>query len=138
MKTTLLRKLALYLYNKFLGNFLGFIIGIASTKLVAHYFATRSIRNLWGLTTRKTLLDKQTFSILEWSISIVIGFIVFEIISKGLKKKMEVQMPSVKMMVKSWYRKSQLFNQPAHIKNYSEKDAATAQTRSTRVWRDVQ
>ena len=135
---TLLQKLALYLYNNFLGNFIGFLIGFASTKLVAHFFATRSIRNLWGLTSKKTLLDKQTFSILEWSISIVIGFIVFEIISKGLKKKMDEQVPSFKMMVKNWYRKSQLFNQPAHINNYSKKDAATAQTRSTRVWRDVQ
>jgi hypothetical protein len=138
MKPTLLQKLALYLYNNFLGNFLGFIIGLASTKLVAHFFATRSVRNLWGLTAKKTLIDKETFTILEWTISIVIGFIVFEVISKGLKKKIEDQLPSFKMIVKNWYQKSPLFNEPAHIANYSEKDAATSQTRSTRVWRDVQ
>ena len=138
MKSTLLRKLSVYLYNNFLGNFLGFIIGLASTKLVAHFFATRSIRNLWGLTAKKTLIDKQTFTILEWSISILIGFIVFEIISKGLKKKLEDQMPSFKMLLKHWYQKSPLFNEPAHITNYQEKDAATAHKRSTRVWRDVQ
>lgn len=138
MKTTLLQKLASYLYNNFLGNFLGFIIGLASTKLVAQFFATRNIRNLWGLTAKKTLIDKQTFTVLEWTISILIGFIVFEIISKGLKKKIEAQLPSLKMIVKNWYLKSPLFNEPAHLSNYSEKDAATAQNRRTRVWRDVQ
>ena len=138
MKTTLPRKLALYLYNNFLGNFLGFIIGLSSTKLVAYFFATRSIKNLWGLTSRKTLVDKQTFSILEWTISILIGFIVFEIFSKGLKKKFEENLPSFKMMMKNLYQKAHQFSEPAHISNYSEKDAAPASTRSNRVWRDVQ
>ena len=138
MKTTLPQKLALYLYNNFLGNFLGFIIGLASAKLVAHFFATKSIKNLWGLTARKNLVDKQTFVILQWTISILIGFIVFEIISKGLKKKFEEQLPSFKMIVKNLYQKAHQFSEPAHISNYAEKDAATAPTRSTRVWRDVQ
>ena len=83
MKNPVLRKLALYIYNNFLGNFLGFIVGMASTKLVSNFFATKSIKNLWGLTTKKTIVDKQTFTVLEWSISILIGFVVFEIISEA-------------------------------------------------------
>jgi hypothetical protein len=134
MKNTILQKLALYLYNNFLGNFLGFIIGMASTRLVSHFFATKSIKNLWGLTTRKTLVDKQTFSILEWSISILIGFIVFEIISKGVQKKVDEMMPSWK----KWMLKSRLFSPAEHEAGYTEKDAATANTRSGRVYRDVQ
>ena len=61
---------------------------MASTRLVAHFFTTRSIKNLWGLTAKKTVVDKQTFSAMEWMISIIIGFVVFEIISKYVKKKM--------------------------------------------------
>ena len=91
------KKFIEYLYNNFIGNFLGFAIGMASTRLVSHYFTTRSIKNLWGLTARKTVVDKQTFSGLEWMISIIIGFIVFEIISKWVKKKTDAMLPKYKL-----------------------------------------
>lgn len=86
MKTTS-KKFLEYVFSNFTGNFLGFIVGMASTRLVAHFFTTRSIKNLWGLTARKTVVDKQTFSAMEWMISIIIGFVVFEIISKWVKSK---------------------------------------------------
>jgi hypothetical protein len=88
MKSNTSQKFLQYMYSNFTGNFLGFAIGMASTRLVAHFFTTRSIKNLWGLTAKKTVVDKQTFSGMEWMISIIIGFLVFEIISKWVKKKM--------------------------------------------------
>jgi hypothetical protein len=91
------KKFLVYLYDNFTGNFLGFVIGMASTRLVAHFFTTRSIKNVWGLTARKTVVDKQTFSAMEWGISIIIGFIVFEIISKWIKKKMDEIMPKTRI-----------------------------------------
>ena len=138
MKNTIPQKLALYLYNNFLGNFFGFVIGMASTRLVSHYFTTRSIKNLWGLTARKTLVDKQTFSILEWTISILIGFIVFEIISKGIKKKVDEKLPLWKTAIKNLIHKNHLSTQPANTDAYLGKDAATAHSRSNRIYRDVQ
>jgi len=89
MKSNPTRKFLEYLHSNFTGNFLGFVIGMASTRLVSHFFTTRSIKNLWGLTARKTVVDKQTFNAMEWAISILIGFIVFEIISKWVKKKVD-------------------------------------------------
>lgn len=83
------RKFLLFIYSNYIGNFIGFAIGMASTRLVAHFFTTRSVKNLWGLTAQKTVVDKQTFSFMEWAISIVIGFIVFEFISKYVKQKMD-------------------------------------------------
>ncbi len=83
------QKFLQYVYSNYTGNFIGFAIGMASTRLVAHFFTTRSIKNLWGLTAKKTVVDKQTFSYMEWAISIIIGFIVFEIISKWVQKKMD-------------------------------------------------
>ena len=96
MKTTIGKNFALYLYNNFIGNFIGFAIGMASTRLVSHFFTTRSIRNLWGVAARKTVVDKQTFSGMEWAISIVIGFVVFELVSKWMKKKLDEMMPKFK------------------------------------------
>ena len=96
------KKFIEYLYSNFTGNFLGFIIGMASSRLVSHWFTTRSIKNLWGLTARKTVVDKQTFSAMEWGISIIIGFIVFELISKWVKKKTDELMVKYKDRLPQW------------------------------------
>ena len=91
-----------YIYDNFIANFIGFIIGIAATRLVSHFFVTRSIKNLWGLAARKTVIDKKTFSNLELFISVMIGFIVFEIFSKWIKKKMEEWYPVCKAKLLDW------------------------------------
>jgi len=97
MKSPIVRKFIEYVYSNYVGNFLGFVIGMASTRLVSHYFTTRSIRNLWGLTAHKTVVDKHTYTTMEWCVSIVIGFLVFEIVSKWLKKKMSEILPKYKL-----------------------------------------
>ena len=102
MKNPATKSFFKYLYDNFISNFIGFVIGIAATRLVSHFFVTRSIKNLWGLTARKTVIDKKTFSNLELLISVIIGFIVFEIISKWLKKKMETAYPVCKATVMGW------------------------------------
>ncbi len=102
MKNSTGRKFIEYLYNNFTGNFLGFVIGIASTRLVSHFFTTRSIKNLWGITAKKTVVDRQTFTGLEWLISIIIGFIVFEIISKWIKKKTDELLQKYRHIFPQW------------------------------------
>jgi hypothetical protein len=96
------KKFLLYLYNNYIGNFLGFVIGMASTRLVAQFFTTRSIKNPWGLTAHKTVVDKQTFSAMQWMISILIGFIVFEIISKWIKFKMDAMLEKHRSKFPTW------------------------------------
>ena len=88
MKSNTGQKFMQYVYSNYTGNFIGFAIGMASTRLVAHFYTTRSIKNLWGLAAKKEVVDRQTFSFMEWAISIIIGFLVFEIISKWVKKKL--------------------------------------------------
>jgi len=76
-----------YLSEQFIGRFTGFIIGLWASSLVSHFFTTRSIHNLWGITARKTVVSKQTFSNLEWIASVLIGYIVFEIVLRIMKNK---------------------------------------------------
>jgi hypothetical protein len=97
MKTSLTQKFIQYASGNLAGNFLGFAIGMASTRLVAHFFTTRSIKNLWGLSARKAVVDKQTFHAMEWMVSIFVGFIVFEIISKWIKKKTDELLPRYRL-----------------------------------------
>ena len=85
-----------YFYNQLTGNFLGFIVGMSATSLVSQFFEKRGIKNLWGITSRKAVVDKDTFAALEWCVSILIGFIVFEMVTKGLKQWLEKRGPAIK------------------------------------------
>ena len=89
----LIRKFVVYICNNYVGNFLGFVIGMASARLISHFFTTRSIRNLWGLAAHKTVVDKHTYTTMEWAISILIGFIVFELVSTWLTKRLQAVLP---------------------------------------------
>lgn len=91
-----------YLYDQLTGNFMGFLIGLSATGLVAQFFETRSFRNFWGLASKKTIVDKETFANLEWIISIIIGFIVFEIMTKVVKTKIDQSFPTLKWRVLRW------------------------------------
>ena len=66
MKKQEVVKLSEYLFDKLTGTFTGFVVGLWAAGLVSHFFATRSIKNLWGLASKKTIVDKQTFNIMEW------------------------------------------------------------------------
>src|SRR5215510_3184305 len=78
-----------YLSDQFIGRFTGFVIGLWASKLVSHFFTTRSIHNLWGLAAQKTVVSKQTFGNLEWVASVLIGYIVFEIVVRVFKRKLD-------------------------------------------------
>jgi hypothetical protein len=91
-----------YLYDQLTGNFAGFIVGMSASGLVSNFFETRSIRNLWGITSRKTVVSKEMFGALEWIISILIGFIVFEIMTKVVKERLDRHMPAIKRIVFRW------------------------------------
>lgn len=93
---------ARYLYDQLTGNFAGFLIGISATSLVSQFFETRSLKNLWGLGAKKTVIDKDTFSNLEWIISIVIGFVAFEIMTKVVKGKIDRHFPAFRFRILRW------------------------------------
>ena len=76
-----------YLSEQFIGRFTGFMLGLWASRLISHFFTTRSIHNLWGLTARKTVVTRQAFSNLEWIASVLIGYIVFEIVLRIIKNK---------------------------------------------------
>ena len=103
-----LKNLGTYLYNSLTGSFIGFVVGMAATSLVSRFFETRSFKNLWGLTAKKKLVDKETFGFMEWAISIVIGFLVFELFQKVVKPKLELHMPRYKMLASQWMARTDI------------------------------
>lgn len=97
-----------YLYNQVTGNFMGFLIGASATGLVSQFFETRSIKNLWGISAKKTVVDKETFSNLEWVISIIVGFIFFEIFMKVIKEWLVRDFPRYKYAFFRWIIREKL------------------------------
>ncbi|MBT1702217.1 hypothetical protein [Chryseosolibacter indicus] len=110
MKRINTKKIFSYLYEQLTGNFTGFLIGASATGLVSQFFETRSIRNLWGLTAKKTVVNKETFQDLEWIVSIIIGFIVFEIITKVVKERIDKNFPKYKMITYRWVIRKDIRN----------------------------
>jgi|SRR2546423_4993324 len=88
MKKQQRKNIFMYLSDQFIGSFTGFLIGLWATRLVSHFFATRSIKNLWGLTANKTLVNKQTYNLLQWLASVIVGYIVFEIVLRVIKNQL--------------------------------------------------
>jgi hypothetical protein len=95
-------KLSEYFFDKITGTFTGFVIGLWAASLVSHFFATRSIKNLWGLASKKTVVDKQTYSILEWAASVLIGYIVFEIVVRVIRKRLDPWFEIQKVKFRNW------------------------------------
>jgi hypothetical protein len=109
------RNIFRYFSDQFIGSFTGFIIGIWASSLVSHFFATRSIKNLWGLTSSKTLVDKQTLNILQWVASVFVGYIVFELVLSTVKNQLLprtaiIRIKFIKLLIKSgWYDRMKNF-----------------------------
>jgi hypothetical protein len=112
MKTQNRKSIFNYLSDQFIGRFTGFIIGLWACRLVSHFFTTRSIHNLWGLTAKKTVVSKQTFGNLEWIASVLIGYIVFEIVVRIVKTKVDPWVSTLrfrilrKVVERGWIKRS--------------------------------
>jgi hypothetical protein len=91
-----------YLYDQLTGNFTAFLVGMLATTLVSGFFEKRSIKNLWGLTSKKAVVDKQTYTTLELMVSIIIGFIVFEIMTKVVKERLDRNLPVLRFKLLRW------------------------------------
>lgn len=89
MKLPTRKEAVQYLYDQVLAQFTAFCIGIYSTGIISRFFETRSISNLWGFLARKTVVDAGTFNILERIVAVVIGFIVFVMVTTILKPQLE-------------------------------------------------
>ena len=74
-----------YFYNQALGQFVGFYVGLSSAGLVSRFFDTRRVSNMWGLMARKPVVDAGTFMVFQQIAAALIGFVVFEVVSRNLK-----------------------------------------------------
>lgn len=78
--------------QKTLGNLVGFAIGIFVTNSFTHYVTEkRSVKNLFGLVGRKKVLVNETPEWVQYGLSILLGFIVLELINHFFESKKHIQ-----------------------------------------------
>ena len=125
-----------YLANSLSGSLLGFLVGMWATKLVSGFFETRNIYNLFGLKAKKALISKEAFENMEWVISIIIGFFVFEIFDKIVKEKLNQAVPAYYRQVmhylkeKWWLDKAEALRMTASVEIKERSDQGKEKVKS--------
>jgi hypothetical protein len=82
------KKIKTFIVNQALGNFIGFVVGVSVTHLFSHYTRERKgINNLFGLMKRKQIEVDLIPHWAQWTLSVVAGFIVLELINHIIQTK---------------------------------------------------
>jgi hypothetical protein len=85
------QKIKEFIGKQALGNLVGYIIGLSVTHSFTHYFRERrGINNLFGLAGRKKVVVNDIPIWMQWTISVVVGFIVLEFINYSIQTKKHV------------------------------------------------
>jgi hypothetical protein len=74
------------IFEEIFTNAIGWIAGLLSVDLLKMFFIEKKWINAWGIFSKKTAVNSTTFSILEWTLTAVIGFMVMCAISFLAKK----------------------------------------------------
>lgn len=82
------KKIQNFIVNQVLGNFVGFVVGVSATHFFTHHvLEKKGLNNLFGFSKRKTVLVNDIPVWLQWTLSVVVGFIVLEFINYLIKTK---------------------------------------------------
>lgn len=65
---------------------IGYLAGLSASMLVSKFFVRKGLSNLWGLTTKKETLDRDTYEWLMFASSYLIGLVVMATINYLLKR----------------------------------------------------
>ena len=77
--------------QKTLGNLVGFAVGVLITNSFTHYVTERrSVKNLFGLAGRKKVQVNDTPEWVQYGLSILLGFIVLEVINHFFESKKHI------------------------------------------------
>jgi len=97
------KKLTSLIIGETVGRFIGFLIGLWSTRLFTyHVYEKKSIHNLFGLMKRKQVIVHKAPLWVEWLFAAVIGFIAMELfyfIFLEVNRRLFVWRKCLRMMV---------------------------------------
>lgn len=65
---------------------IGYLAGLLASNLVTTFFVKRGLGNLWGLTSRRDALQRDTYDWLMFISSYVIGLVVMIAVQYGMRR----------------------------------------------------
>jgi len=72
--------------GELIANLVSWVAGLLAVELLSGFLAIRSWKNGWGMFTRKATVDAETFSLLQWILAAVVGFLVMLLVNKLITK----------------------------------------------------
>jgi hypothetical protein len=86
------KKIKGFIVNQALGNFVGFVVGLSVTRMFTHHIIERrSIHNLFGLAGRKKIVVNDVPHWVQWTLSVIAGFIALELINHLFASKKHIK-----------------------------------------------
>ncbi len=76
------------LLEEVIANIVGWIAGLVSIDFLDYFFIQKSWKNVWGAFSKRTAVDANTYSLLEWILTALIGFIVMIIVNRLVRKRL--------------------------------------------------
>lgn len=76
-----IKRILSFLLKEFFNTVLGFTVGVISSNLMLTLFEVKGYSNLWGYWSTKTVLSEDFFNVLQWLISITVGYIIMKLVN---------------------------------------------------------
>ncbi len=74
------------LLEETISNIIGWIAGLLSIDILDYFFIQKSWKNVWGIFSKRTVVNAETYSLLEWLLTAFIGFLVMVFVNMLVKK----------------------------------------------------
>lgn len=75
-----------FLINEALNLSVGYLAGMSASLLVSRFFVKKGFSNLWGLTAKREALQKDSYDMLMFIASYLIGLAVMISVNYAMKK----------------------------------------------------
>ncbi len=69
-------------------NGIGWISGLLSIDVLDFFFIQKSWKNAWGIFSKRTVVDAETYSFLEWVLTAAIGLAVMLLVNRLVRDKL--------------------------------------------------
>jgi hypothetical protein len=83
-----IKKVISKIFDEVIASGIGWVAGILSIDLLDKFFIKKSIWNFGGIFSKRVAVSKDEFSLLEWLLTAIIGFVVMILVNKLINSKL--------------------------------------------------
>ncbi len=76
------------LIEETVANVVGWVAGLLSIDILDYFFIQKSWKNVWGVFSKRTVVNAETYSFLEWVLTAFLGFVVMVLVNRLVRHKL--------------------------------------------------